>query len=96
MHIDVSTMPEREGVIVMARTAKPIKIFVLEDDPDILRLIQHQLKLANFEPVGFASSIGMLEQAARVQPALFLLDIMLPGDSGLEVCRRIRQNTSLR
>jgi DNA-binding response OmpR family regulator len=37
----------------------------------------------------------MLEQAARVQPALFLLDIMLPGDSGLEVCRRIRQNHKL-
>jgi CheY-like chemotaxis protein len=88
-------MAEREGMIMVAKTAKPIKIFVLEDDPDILRLVQHHLKLANFEPVGFASSIGMLEQAVRVQPALFLLDIMLPGDSGLEVCRRIRQNHKL-
>lgn len=70
-------------------------VFVLEDDPDILRLIQHQLKLAGFETVGFPAPSGMLEQAARVQPALFLLDIMLPGDSGLEVCRRIRQNHKL-
>jgi DNA-binding response OmpR family regulator len=95
VNIDVSAMAEREGMIMVAKTAKPIKIFVLEDDPDILRLVQHHLKLANFEPVGFASSIGMLEQAVRVQPALFLLDIMLPGDSGLEVCRRIRQNHKL-
>lgn len=95
VNMDVSAMPEREGMIMVAKTAKPIKIFVLEDDPDILRLVQHHLKVANFEPVGFASSIGMLEQAVRVPPALFLLDIMLPGDSGLEVCRRIRQNHKL-
>jgi DNA-binding response OmpR family regulator len=95
MNIDASTMSAREGVIVVGKTAKPIKIFVLEDDPDILRLVQHHLELANFDAVGFPSSVGMLEQAARVQPALFLLDIMLPGDSGLEVCRRIRQNHKL-
>ena len=88
-------MPQTERRIVVAKTAKSPTIFVLEDDPDILRLIQHQLKVANFAPVGFASSTCMLEQAARVQPALFLLDIMLPGDSGLEVCRRIRQNHRL-
>ena len=95
MNIDASTMPEREGVVVVAKTAKPSKIFILEDDPDILRLVQHHLKLANFDAIGFPSSLGMLEQAARVQPSLFLLDIILPGDSVLDVCRRIRQNHKL-
>jgi len=85
-------MPELERHIVATKTAKPPVVFVLEDDPDILRLIQHHLKAANFESVGYASSAGMLEQAGRLQPSLFLLDIMLPGDSGLDVCRRIRQN----
>jgi DNA-binding response OmpR family regulator len=89
------TTPEVERHIVAAKTPKPSVIFVLEDDPDILRLIQHHLKAANFETVGCAGSSGMLEQAGRLQPSLFLLDIMLPGDSGLDVCRRIRQNHKL-
>src|ERR1700758_1144601 len=93
VNIDYRSRPETERLTVVAKTpSKAPVIFVLEDDPDILRLIQHQLKLAGFETVGFPTSNGMLEQAARIQPALFLLDIMLPGDSGLDVCRRIRQN----
>jgi two-component system phosphate regulon response regulator PhoB len=93
---DLRTATEIERQIVVGRTApKAPVIFVLEDDPDILRLIQHHLKVVEFETVGYASSAGMLEQAERLQPSLFLLDIMLPGDSGLEVCRRIRQNRKL-
>jgi len=96
MNAELRTRPETERLTVVAKTAsKTPVIFVLEDDPDILRLIQHQLKLAGFETVGYATSAGMLEQAGRAQPALFLLDIMLPGDSGLDVCRRIRQNHKL-
>ena len=85
---------ERQIVVSKAFGKSPL-VFVLEDDPDILRLIQHHLKLANFETAGFTSASGMFEQAARSRPALFLLDIMLPGDSGLEVCRRIRQSQKL-
>ena len=94
--MELRTRPDTERLSIVAKTAtKSPVIFVLEDDPDILRLIHHQLKLAGFETVGFATSAGMLEQAGRMQPSLFLLDIMLPGDSGLDVCRRIRQNHKL-
>jgi two-component system phosphate regulon response regulator PhoB len=90
------TSRESERQIVVSKAAgKSPLVFVLEDDPDILRLIQHQLKLANFETVGFTSASGMLEQAARSRPSLFLLDIMLPGESGLDVCRRIRESQKL-
>jgi two-component system phosphate regulon response regulator PhoB len=93
VNTEFRTRPDTERLSVAAKTpSKAPQIFVLEDDPDILRLIQHQLKVACFETIGFATSAGMLEQAARSQPALFLLDIMLPGESGLDVCRRIRQN----
>jgi DNA-binding response OmpR family regulator len=93
VEVDVSTMAptERHSAVLKTPSKRPV-IFVLEDDPDILKLIQHHLKQANFDTVGFAVSTGMMEQAARLQPALFLLDIMLPGESGLDVCRRIRQN----
>lgn len=96
MNADVGTVQGTERRPVVAKTAvRPGVIFVLEDDPDILRLVQHHLKAANFDVVGFGSSSGMLEQAARVQPILFILDIMLPGESGLDVCRRIRQSNKL-
>ncbi|HWC18904.1 MAG TPA: response regulator, partial [Terriglobales bacterium] len=93
IEVDVSTMAltERRSAVLKVPSKRPV-IFVLEDDPDILKLIQHHLRQANFETMGFALSTGMLEQALRAQPALFLLDIMLPGESGLDVCRRIRQN----
>jgi DNA-binding response OmpR family regulator len=96
MNTEFRTRPDTERLTVVAKTpSKAPVIFVLEDDPDILRLIQHHLKAAGFETVGFPTSTGMLEQAARTQPALFLLDIMLPGESGLDVCRRIRQNQKM-
>jgi len=96
MNADVGVLPGTEKRAVVAKTAaKPGVIFVLEDDPDILWLIQHHLKLANFEVVGFGCSPGMLEQAARTLPMLFILDILLPGESGLDVCRQIRQNHKL-
>jgi len=96
MNADMGVVQGTERRAVVGKTAvRSGVIFVLEDDPDILRLIQHHLKAANFEVVGFASSPGMLEQAARIQPILFILDIMLPGESGLDVCRRIRQSHKL-
>jgi two-component system phosphate regulon response regulator PhoB len=74
----------------MART-----IFVLEDDADISRLVQYHLQAAGFEVRLFNTPAGLLPEAERSAPALFLLDIMVPGGDGLDVCRRLRQNASL-
>lgn len=70
-------------------------IFVVEDDPDISRLVRHHLEGAGFGVRLFASSSGVLPDAERHRPALFLLDIMVPGQDGLELCRRIRQMPAL-
>lgn len=70
-------------------------IFVVEDDIDIQRLVRHQLESAGFAVHGFACSEGVLAQAQREKPALFLLDIMIPGSDGLELCKRIRQTPAL-
>jgi DNA-binding response OmpR family regulator len=66
-------------------------IFVVEDDEDIARLISHNLQAAGFEVQSFVSSTSVLTEAAREMPALFLLDVMLPGTDGFELCRHIRQ-----
>jgi two-component system phosphate regulon response regulator PhoB len=66
-------------------------IFVVEDEADIARLIAFHLDSAGYRTRIFPSSAGVIEQAMLECPSLFLLDIMIPGGSGLDLCRRIRQ-----
>ncbi len=76
-------------------TAVKQTIFSVEDDADISRLVRHQLEQAGYGVRTFASAAGVIAEAEKQMPALFLLDIMLPGGDGLELCRRIRQTTAL-
>ena len=66
-------------------------VFVVEDDIDISRLIQHNLSSAGFSVQVFASGNEVVTEALREKPSLFLLDIMLPGVTGFEICRQIRK-----
>ena len=70
-------------------------IFVLEDDHDIARLVQHHLEAAGFAARLFHTPTNLIPDAERQAPALFLLDIMVPGGDGLDVCRRLRLNPVL-
>ncbi|MGI8770315.1 MAG: winged helix-turn-helix domain-containing protein [Acidobacteriaceae bacterium] len=70
-------------------------IFVLEDDPDISRLVQHQLESADYAVRTFLTPGNLIPDAERHPPALFLLDIMVPGGDGLDVCKRLRANPAL-
>jgi DNA-binding response OmpR family regulator len=70
-------------------------IFVLEDDADIARLIQHHLEAAGFQARVYGAPGGLVPDAERQAPALFLLDIMVPGGDGLDLCRRLRNHSSL-
>src|ERR1700761_8570089 len=76
-------------------TAVKQTIFAVEDDPDISRLVRHHLEASGYSVRTFATTAGVIAEAEKQAPALFLLDIMLPGSDGLELCRRIRQTTSL-
>jgi len=70
-------------------------VFVLEDDADISRLVQYHLENAGYAVRAYATIGTILADAERDPPALFLLDIMVPGGDGLDLCRRIRQKPSL-
>src|SRR5579863_5139664 len=70
-------------------------IFVVEDEEDIARLIGHNLQAAGFAVQIFYSGVSVITEALREVPALFLLDVMLPGTNGFELCRQIRQTTPL-
>jgi DNA-binding response OmpR family regulator len=70
-------------------------IFIVEDDPDISRLVVHLLGAEEFAVKAFNRTANVLMEAARERPAVFILDIMLPGGDGLDLCRRIRQDRAL-
>lgn len=67
------------------------KILVVDDEPDALDLIQFNLKAAGFEVVTADDGSEALKKARSVQPALVVLDVMLPEIDGLEVCKVLRR-----
>ncbi len=70
-------------------------IYVVEDDPDISRLVRHHLEGAGFNVRLYSTGNMVLTDAERQRPSLFVLDIMVPGKDGLELCRQIRQSAPL-
>ena len=71
-------------------------IFVVEDDADIAGLVRHHLEDAAFGVRTFARDCRRISaMPKKAPPCLFLLDIMLPGGDGLELCQRIRSMPNL-
>jgi DNA-binding response OmpR family regulator len=67
-----------------------MKILVAEDDPDIASLITHYLERAGWEPHVAATGNDALTYARQQPIELAILDVMLPGVSGLDICRALR------
>jgi two-component system phosphate regulon response regulator PhoB len=70
-------------------------IYVVEDDPDVSQLISHNLRTAGYEVSTFLSGASVVPTAVLARPSLFLLDVMMPGINGLDLCRQIRQHERL-
>jgi DNA-binding response OmpR family regulator len=70
------------------------KIFVIEDDLDIARLVRHHLESAGYRVRSYTGTASVIPDAIKERPSLLLLDIMVPGGDGLELCRRVRQSGS--
>jgi len=68
------------------------RILVIEDDPDISRLLQINLADIAFEVDVAGNGLDGLERARREDYCMIVLDLMLPGLDGLEICRRLRGN----
>ena len=69
----------------------PSRILVVEDDPDIAELVEHHLSRAGFSTNVVGTGTDALEQIRQL-PDLVVLDLMLPGLSGFEICRMMRSD----
>ncbi len=72
------------------------QVLVIEDDSDILELILYNLREEGYPVTGARTGEEGLEKARREQPSLVVLDLMLPGVDGLEVCRTLKNDHKTR
>ena len=70
-------------------------ILIVDDEEHIRELVAHYLTREGFAVEHAATGPEALEKAARLDPALIVLDIMLPGISGTDVCREIRKTSQV-
>jgi phosphate regulon transcriptional regulator PhoB len=66
------------------------KILVVEDEPDIRKLVHYNLTQDHYRVIEAESGDQALKLIQRDKPSLVILDLMMPGMSGLEVCRVLR------
>jgi DNA-binding response OmpR family regulator len=72
------------------------RIFVLEDESDIVEVISYHLERELFEVATAANGEAGLDAIRTHPPSLVILDLLLPGIDGLEVCRRLKKHTTTR
>jgi two-component system phosphate regulon response regulator PhoB len=85
----VQTFTEHRG---LSTTRRREKILVIEDEADILEVIEYNLKREGYKVSGSLDGEQGLQLAKKDNPDLVLLDLMLPGTDGLEVCRELKRD----
>lgn len=68
------------------------KILIVEDDPDIVELLAYNLHQAGFETITAFNGEDALRHVNIQSPDLILLDLLLPGVDGLDICRILKNN----
>jgi two-component system alkaline phosphatase synthesis response regulator PhoP len=71
------------------------KILVIDDEPEIVVICRDYLQASGFEVITAADGIQGLAQARQHKPDLVILDLMLPGMDGLDVCRSLRHDGNI-
>ncbi len=85
-------MSQAANAVSDAQRAIRYRVLIVEDEADIRELIRYNLAQEGFLVEEAADGLQALERVRRRPPDLMLLDLMLPGMSGLDVCRQMRAN----
>ena len=71
------------------------KILIVEDEPNIIVPLRFTLERNGYEVIAASSGEEAMDKIAALKPAVVLLDIMLPGMDGYEVCQRVRESPEI-
>ena len=71
-------------------------VLVAEDDPDVRELIARKLRGEGMDVMGVGDGLSALEAARTMRPDLVLLDVMMPGMTGLQICEELRSHVATR
>ena len=71
------------------------KILIIEDDPDTARLVGLYLQREGHRVLSASDGADGLRQARAAKPDLIVLDLMLPGVSGMDICRQLREESAV-
>ncbi|MFY8126896.1 MAG: response regulator [Chitinophagaceae bacterium] len=74
----------------------PLKILIADDEKDILEILEFKLQKQGFEVYTANHGRDALEIAKKVQPQLFILDVMMPFKTGIEVCELLRKDINFK
>ena len=77
---------ERSGAVGSAG-----RIFIIEDDPTMQRVLKDNFEFSGYEVLSATDGLRGLQGVLEAKPDLIVLDIMLPGISGFDICSRIRR-----
>jgi DNA-binding response OmpR family regulator len=86
---------DRRGTADAPRYAPPVfvaakRVLVVEDDPTVAEVVTRYLEREGYDVAAVADGRAAVEHCRQDAPDLLVLDVMLPGLDGLEVCRRVR------
>lgn len=79
------------GCAYAAEVSATVNVLLVDDDPTIAEVVHAYLTRSGIAVERAADGVTALAVAGRTRPDLVVLDLMLPGLSGLEVCRRLRE-----
>ena len=68
------------------------KLYIVEDDENIRDLILYALKTEDMDPVGFEDGFELFKELDKGLPDLVILDIMLPGEDGVSILKRLKRD----
>ncbi len=72
------------------------RVLAIEDEPDILTVLEYNLSREGFAVVTASNGEDGVRAASREKPDIVLLDLLLPGLDGIEVCRKLKQDAATR
>lgn len=76
--------------------APHLKVLVVDDEPDVVEFLSYNLLKENFEVVKAYDGISGIEMALSQHPDVIIMDVRMPGMTGIEACRKIKSNESMK